>query len=353
MKNKLSVFNLRRKHFIKLLAVTSNRIEIEDSKIICYVDNNSLEKNKSQTFGYDYTFLDTDYFKHNQDIIKQYDIDKPIYYVIENMFFNDKIRFHLKKNSHIIFKNCTFTSSIELCGNKEGEVIFENNTYSINKKINIMEKPIICADVRNIKFNSENFISSNSNEDSRLLYFSMKLKAETIEIINSVLETNCLKSKLDLNAEMIDILFSKLNSAEICMVANNIDVYNSSIASENGILDIISEEVDFDKTFLHAPLISLTSKNINTTNTSIIAKTGIIIENENHNEINKIISPLILHNGKYNALINSEIIDSLMLLLKRKNLIQTLTNIKNEINKSDCFNQKLDGDTTDKVLKLK
>ncbi|MGN1341606.1 MAG: hypothetical protein ACI4VL_00050, partial [Bacilli bacterium] len=51
---------------------------------------------------------------YKQNIAKQYGLEKPIYYVIENVKYDRKISIcaSLLPDCHLVFKNCTFKEAI-------------------------------------------------------------------------------------------------------------------------------------------------------------------------------------------------------------------------------------------------
>jgi len=343
-KTNISIYEFKRIKYLKMITSLYDKFEITDDKIICYINNEKLEKTRSQTLGYNYSFSDIDIFKYNKSILTRYNLDKPIYYVIENMDFKDKIEFYIQKNAHLIFKNCTFNYQTQISGNDGGEVIFENNTYFSEGKHSLIKKPFVKINAGNIKFNNENFINTGDVENLGLSYFGIEMKSKTLELINSTLETN---GKIDIESGEIDILFSKINCPEIIIVAEILDSYKGIITSENGTLDIISDETYLESSVLFASLVSIISKAVHSSKTRVIAKTGIIIENNSDNKLDNIVSPLTIYNGAYIPE-DSKIIKEIELSKERSKLLQTLKNIK----KINYFKQNLDKQTTEKVLKL-
>ena len=77
----------------------------------------------------------------------------------------------------------------------------------------------------------------------------------------------------------------------------------------------------------YVTLVVLALFKLNTPKTSIISKNGIIIEYKNEYELEQIISPLIIDNGKLISFNNSA--ENIKLAVERSNLLHILKNIRN------------------------
>lgn len=333
---KSNINNLRSKYYLKMINGFIKKINIEDHKIVFYIDNNKLDENKSETLGYNCSFNDTSIFKYNKSVITKNNLNKPIYYVIENMDFDDKVSFNIN-NVHLILRNCIFTHQVELYGT--GEVILENNVYLTQDKHILIDNPFIKINTNSIKFNNENLKS-----------LSLDVKANTTEIINSTFE---IEDRINIESEEIDIISSKISCPDISINTKTLDIYKGVLTSENGTLDINANESFLDSSCLYTSLISLNSNKIESKRTRIISKNGIILENINKDKIENICAPIIINNGQLETS-NTELI----LSIKRNKLLNTLRNIKiliknKEIEKLKQIQDNLETQSIRKTLKIK
>jgi len=323
-------------YYLKSVNGLAGKIEIKDDKIIFYINKNKLEKNKAQKSEYNYTFNDASILKYNKCVLTKYNLNKPFYYVIENIDFKDKVYFNISSNSHLIFRNCTFNNQIEIYG--KGNVVFENNNYFSKKDSELTNKSLIKIDVNNVKFYNE--VLNNTTNAKK--FFNIDIESDSVEIINSTIETD---GKIKIVAKEIDVLSSKISSSDIFINVQILDAYKSVLGMENNILEINTGEMILDLSCIYADLISLKVKKIECNKTRIISKNGIILENDNNKLMEYIYAPLIIYNGILKSS-NEEIVKITELSSKRKQLLQLLKTIKN-------MQENINFEETGKVLKLR
>lgn len=234
MKNKnikKKIYKSVKNRYLKKVTKNLGNIEILDDKIICYVSNKVIKnKFKKNTYyiGFDGVYnISEDYIKLNS----LFDINKPIYYIIENMNFVDGIELHTNFDSHVIFRNCVFNKNIAiLWGN---EVIFENNIYNDYCPVYYYGNCFLNGNVKSLKIINDNFVNSSSSHHPTK--FGINITVDEFELNNSNISIDC-PSNIIIDAKNTTIINSKVNSPEIYLKSDNITTTNSSIYSSNGII---------------------------------------------------------------------------------------------------------------------
>ena len=277
------VYKIIRYLIIKEHTKDLGKIEEHDDKIICYVNNKKLKKYKSSPY---YEI----YFIHilDKEIATSYKLNKPIYYIIENMNFDRILQFYSVPDTYIKFKNCSFNEAIRI--KQADNVIFEDNKYYNEYYLYLYNKCFLEGRVQNLEFVNEKFI--NSEENKLRNYFGMDIEANNIKIINSQINADEKNGTISLKAK------------------ENLIIKDSEVL---------------------APIIEIESKNIETKDSALIATEIVNIKNENNNEIENIQSKEIIYNGLN---INEENItkEKIELKIVRKELINKLMEIKNSCN---------------------
>lgn len=256
------------------------RIEEHDDKIICHVNNKKLKKYKSSSY---YKL----YFMHilDKETAKIHKLNKPIYYIIEDMTFDERLEFTSVPNTYIKFKNCKFNDCISI--ERADNVIFEKNKYFNKYYVYLFNKYFLEGKVQSLEFINEDFIDCEENKKSSC--FGINVEANNIKIFDSQIKAN------------------EQNGMIIFKVKENLTVEDSEV---------------------FAPIIEIDSKNIETEDSNLIASEIISIQNENNNEIKNIQSKEIIYNG---LSINSENIthENIELQNARQELISKLRELRN------------------------
>lgn len=119
-------YNKERKTFINRWITNIGTIQEEEDKIICYANQELLEKYKRRK-----SYAISCYGIPTQERVKQkveyYQLDKPVYYIFDGIQF-DFISFSSAFNSIMVFRNCTFNNKIRFI--QADKVVLENNTYN-------------------------------------------------------------------------------------------------------------------------------------------------------------------------------------------------------------------------------
>ena len=210
IKNRIQISsqNKERDYVIKNRIANIGEIIEEEDKIICYVKQDMLA---IECIGLiDVLFIDG-FFKddeNNRKYLNRLNLDKPIYYIFDGIYFDWCFRFCSRGDCNNIFRNCTFRIGITIT--KATNVTFENNTY-----INHIEPGYLIytnffsgKNIKKITFINENFIKSDVGDyRSR---FGMDIDADTVEMINTHIkcdgygDLNICANKMIINNSDID-----------------------------------------------------------------------------------------------------------------------------------------------------
>lgn len=240
MKNfidKITYNKMRKNYLNKCVCNIGDKVEEED-KIICYVKQDLLDKQirKNLTLGLRLNGINT----ANEDLKKiadYFDLNKPVYYVFENINFNV---YGLKFSSlfaHVIFRNCNFENFIKIIF--ANDVVFESNKYYQPFSTHGMDSCFLNAySVEKLALINEEFINRAEVVDLTeynisMPKFGVKIKGEEIEIINTNIDAN----------DQVNILSNKINidNSHICakdfyLETKDMSFYNSSIKAEEGVM---------------------------------------------------------------------------------------------------------------------
>lgn len=197
--------------------------EIERDVIICSVNSEELKAQTIRPYGYNLIF--TDIKSNNQKNAKQ--IAKPINYIIENTFFDQKINFLISTPfCSITFKKCVFKEGIFIDGKNVNfiDCSFEACEYSKDDVVpnNHFHIMTIGNDVENIKF--INNILKVTNVTNPVIH--IWIKAKNIALIN----TNLINlSSLELTCETLMLNNSSITTKKTNISAESIEEHNSVV----------------------------------------------------------------------------------------------------------------------------
>lgn len=232
---------------------------IEEDRIVCKINNKKLRKkfNKSPFYHFDLNGILIN--ENNKQLCRLCNIDKMIYYVIENMDFDKAIQFSSRGNCQVLFKNCTFNKEISIYyGN---DIIFSNNKYYDYEGHYFCGHSFfnVISMVKSLKIINDNLFNSiDDNEQSVLPLpkFGLNIKAKNLEIINSNIKSN--------------------KPGDISIYTNNLVIDSSTISSNQIFIDACN--IDYKSSLIES-------------------SEGIIIDNENNNNLYNIFSKTIIYNG--------------------------------------------------------
>ncbi len=104
-KEKNIFYNLIRKEVIKKITCGLGEVSETDDAIVCYVDKSKIAKEKDEyvidCYGYNGT---------NLDLAKKYNISKPVFYIIDDIDFSDRLctGIYGYNGVTIVITNCNF-----------------------------------------------------------------------------------------------------------------------------------------------------------------------------------------------------------------------------------------------------
>ncbi|MBQ4263561.1 MAG: hypothetical protein IJB83_04920 [Bacilli bacterium] len=317
-KNKIKKYNEERQAYLKKHICNIGNIVEEKDKIICYVDQKSIDRYKGNKSIYKMRLNGMNQVTEGiKETVEKLQLNKPVYYIFDGIEFDaDLVLSSLWAN--IIFRNCKFDKNVGIIYGDE--ITFENNKYLDHCPYYFYGTCFLTADrISRITFVNDNF--SNSDVGHHPTKFGMKIDAKLVEFINT-----------NVNAE---------HPGTINIKAERTRIENSEIKSN---------EIYFD------------SQNIDFTDSSIIAQNGVIIENANCDFVGNVQAPIIYYNGTDLADNTQEThnVNKYEATLKetRKNLIdklKSLSNYCNQLNdnKLQAIKDKLNSQTIVKTLKQK
>ena len=253
---RIKAYNIARKAYLKKSICNIGRIVEEDDKIICYVDQKSLDKYKGNYPIYKLMLHGMNQVTHGiKETIENFGLNKPVYYIFDGIEFKNALEFSFSW-ANVIFRNCTFNKNIGIIWGEE--ILFENNKYSDHCSCYFYGDCFLSVDrIKKITFINEQFI--NSYELKRYgnpTQFGMKIDSQIVEFINS---------KID--------------------------------AEYPATIKIKSKETKIENSVLSANEIYVDSESIEFTDSSITAQNGVMIENANCDFIGNIDAPIVFYNG--------------------------------------------------------
>ena len=247
------IYNHIRKKLAEKLAGNNGKCEIYEDKIICHVNEEKLKKNSNGPYGYNIIFsgVKIPYKKYHKTtkilsryerLSRKYDLDKPIYYVIEGVTFYKKINFLMTlKNHNIVLKNCTFHGKIFI--DFMDKIIFINNKY---KAYENSTDPFVSSDEFTIRtagnkndINKIEFIEDNIAILSGTL--KLHLDAKSIHMSNTSMQH---VSEINLNTDSLVMEESNITTTELKLNSQNIAIKESTIFAEQAVIDTTERSLE-------------------------------------------------------------------------------------------------------------
>ena len=237
MKKKIDIkYNAMREFAKRIIIGNLGKVVEEEDKIICYVKKFTKQNGS-------YVIACRGINNKNKDLVEKYNLNKPIYYVIDNFKTKyNNVHVFGYDNVDIIIKNSEFNFGFDLQTNGNCEL---DNV--LIKEIYVSQ---LCANQLNLK--KVNIISCFS--EIHLILESNK----NINIIDSVIGDN--KVNIDMECkEKINIIDSKINGKYISCNSPKMIINDKSLINSELSLNI--ETDDFDKINIMSPLL-IYNKNV-------------------------------------------------------------------------------------------
>lgn len=312
--NKLEKLKYERDRAKYLRQVISNIGTIKESEdsIICYVEQELLEKNSRKAF-YELhcNGMNTKYDK-SRELVDYFKLNKPVYYIFDRIHFDTVVNI-ASKFSNIIFKNCTFNTGIRIFF--ADSITLENNKYNYLTNFMDYENAFLWGTVGNLEIKNEKFINQYAFKKYGENNFGINIVANHLKIENSTV--------------FADIL------GQINIEADHLKIDTSTVYAKNlGQIFIKAKETNILNSILKAPEVYLDSDSLTFKISLLNAKNGVIIENKNCDfvGVDAISSPYTIYNGT--EIITDYEVEEKEVKEKRLALVNVLTNVINKCNQN-------------------
>lgn len=255
------IFHFYKRRTLRIVTNGMGKVEITDDKIVCYVNNDILrrkyEKNKSEM-----VFYGVDSFEPS--LLHTYSIDKPVYYIIENMKFDHGLKFLARNNTCIVFRNCIFERFVNIPW--ADQVIFENNLYHDRFPIYYPDKKcFFTVSLKNLTFINDHF--TNSCVDHHPTRFGIKADVWNLNVDHSQFGDDV--GEIDIKTKKMNMKNSSFDCYNMIIQSNILNICNSNIKAKEGII-IENKNYDFNG-FVDSPLVIYNGVSFINSNSSIIS----------------------------------------------------------------------------------
>ncbi|MBQ8892058.1 MAG: hypothetical protein IJ068_04255 [Bacilli bacterium] len=297
-----NIYKIARWEMLKFITGNIGDIIEEDDKFICKVSQKKLDKmykkDRDLTLNLSGVNPDSEYYT-------SYKLDKPIYYVFDNINFLNTLKFFSPFNSNVIFRECNFRKNIDILW-ASGEVKFERNSF--------------CN-------------QSSYEYDKSLFKSKYDRKTEIYEMLYG----------RRINKIVFEGNFRNLKSGAhpghygIDIQANDVKIMDSIVEIKKpGVCFIRANNLKFDNACIKCNELYIDSKNIYSCDSSIVAK-NVIIDNENKDLINNIYANTIVYNnillkddnlldGNHDVVLSEVVVNVDENLVEKQNLRMELIN---------------------------
>lgn len=111
-KAKLKVYNEARQLYLKKSICNIGKIVEEEDKIICYVDQKSIDRYKGNNPLYKLRLNGMNQVTEGiKETVENFRLNKPVYYIFDGIEFSTGLEI-TSLWSNVIFRNCTFDKNI-------------------------------------------------------------------------------------------------------------------------------------------------------------------------------------------------------------------------------------------------
>lgn len=317
-KAKLKIYNEARQSYLKKSICNIGKIVEEENKIICYVNQKTIDRYKRVKPIYELRLNGMNQVTVGiKETVENFGLNKPVYYIFDGIEFSTGVQI-TSHWANVTFKNCTFHKNIGIIWGDE--ITFENNKYTDHCSVYFYGNCFLTADrVNKLTFINDNFVNSYDLKQYGDAHFGMRIDAKLVEFINTMVDAEY-PATLKIKAEKTRIENSELKANEIYVDSLSIEFIDSSMIAQN----------------------------------------GAIIENTNCDFVGNIQAPIVFYNGTDLANKNQEAhkVDETEVTLKeeRKKLIEKFRDLSNYCqqlndNKVQVIKDKFNNQTVVKTLK--
>lgn len=221
--------NKEKKKFLEKITQNYGLVKEEEDKIICYVFQNKIKENQKSNI----TCFGLDTFPIAKE---KYNLDKPIYYIFENIIFPMVSISAIYAN--LIFKNCHFQYKTFFYGN--GSITLQDNTYiypvfhfysSVHELIlqnELLESPKIDIEAQKVTLINSEIHTSN-----------IKINTITTDFSNSSINAN----EINLNSDNIYTSDSNMKASEINIENKNYDLNPETLKLDSNYIIYNKEKI--------------------------------------------------------------------------------------------------------------
>ena len=238
-----NIYKIARLKMLKIITGNLGDIIEEKDKFICKVSQKKLDrmykKDRNLT-------LNLSGVNPASEEYVNYKLDKPIYYIFDNITFSNRLRFYSNFNSKVTFRGCCFKKNIDII-RSTGEVKFERNSFcnqssyeydkslfksKYDRKTEIHEM-LYGRGINKIIFEG-NF--RNLKSEAHPGHYGIDIKANYVEIMESIVDIKK-PGVFFIRANHLKFDNACIKCNELYIDSKNIDSYDSSIVSKNVIID--------------------------------------------------------------------------------------------------------------------
>lgn len=319
-KAKNKIYNELRSAYLRKSICNIGRIVETDDKIICYVEQEALDKYKEKRPIYDLMLRGMNVVTEGiRETTETFELDKEVEYIFDGIKFDSALKFS-STWCDVTFKNCIFEKNIGIIWGKN--ITFENNKYKDHCDVYFYGNCFLSAGViKKLTFINETFVNSSilSEYGYSKPVFGMKIEAGEVEFIDSTIVCQ------NTGSVMIDAVKTRLENS--IFIGDHFFIKSTSIKSSD---------------------------------TVITGKESVTIQNSNCDFDGEVKSKMIVYNGiELSAKSDEKVkvdVDEVKLRCQREKVIQELRRIRdycllvNE-EKVQKVRDELNGKIVSKVLK--
>lgn len=224
-KIKSGIFNILRQYVKNYITGNLGKVEEDDGYLICYIDKRKIKKKKIHHFIHCPGIREKD-----KELAKAYKLYKKIYYVFEDLEFNNSYVtiFGYGSDSEIIIKKCKIKYGFDI--KALGKCTVDNCLINSNYKLNLHAKNLT---LKNMNINNA-FILSGCD-------FQVSFSADE----NLIIE-NCTIGRINDKTKVFLTSLQNINLINSKIVADTIKCSTKALSTYNSSLFKAKEKIEID-----------------------------------------------------------------------------------------------------------
>lgn len=221
-----------RAKYLKQIIPRIGTIEESEDCIICYVNQELLEKNSKKAFYELHCDGMNTIYDKSRELVDYFKLNKPLYYIFDGIHFDTVVNI-ASTFSNIIFRNCTFNTGIRIFF--ADTITLEDNKYNCWTSFKDYGNAFLWGKAKNLEVKNENFINQSELKKYGENNFGINIEVDNLKIDNS---TICAEShgQINVKAKKTNILNSNISAPEIYLDSDSIVFDRSLLTSDNGII---------------------------------------------------------------------------------------------------------------------